>query len=159
LVRALAVVAVAALLSGCDEQPGPLHEPPPHVSPTDAGQPEYVFAGCANADGPLCPRSQTLVCAVELIRKGGDGTCIADEDCALVDLKRDCVGLCGPIAVGDENREEVQARLQAQVDRYCQAGSCSEVGCDAGTTTTWVPVCHVSFCERFPADAGAADAG
>jgi hypothetical protein len=25
--------------------------------------------------------------------------------------------------------------------------------------TTWAPICHVSFCERFPADAGTALAG
>jgi len=151
------MLAGMVLLASCDDRSNPAHEPPTHAPHIDAGQPDYIYNGCAAQDGPLCPRSQTVFCALDLIRKDDDGVCAADEDCTLVELKHDCVGLCGPLAVADENREEIQERLQGELSRYCTLGTCQEAGCDAGTTT-WVPVCHISFCERMPADAGAPDA-
>jgi hypothetical protein len=156
-VRRATLLSTVLLLATCNN--GTTHEPPPTLKLIDAGQADYTFSGCLKEDGPLCPRSATLLCAIDLIRSGDDSACMFDDDCELVDVQDDCVGLCGPVAVGGEAVDELRSRIQGEVDRYCTSGTCSEAGCDAGlAATTWVAVCENDFCQRFPADAGVPDA-
>lgn len=157
MVRRAAIILAVLALAGC---PGSTPEEKLDSGtdlPTDAGQADYTFAGCPNLDGPLCPRSQTVLCAVDLIRTGESGICGEDDECALATVQRDCVGLCHPVGVGADDIVEVTARIQSEVDRYCSEGTCQEAPCGAGMTG-WLAVCVSGFCQAWLPDAGAPDA-
>jgi len=150
-----ALVAALCAIAGpaCDQPGPPQHEPPPHVDPIDAGQPEYPFAGCPNEDGPLCPRSRTAQCAIDSLGLTAQGICSEDEECELAVVARDCIGLCRPVAVDFDDALESRAELQYQMDRYCSAGTCREDPCDAGVDD-WYPSCYMGFCRALRPDAG-----
>ena len=136
---------------GCTEAPVE-HEPPTTVKSTDAGQPEYTYPGCANEDGPGCPRSATAHCAVGLAAQGRM-ICTEDYDCELVWLTPRCLDVCEPMAVGFEELVEARASMQYEIDRYCRMGPCTEQPCaDAGSS--WVAACSMGFCAAVRPDAG-----
>jgi len=147
------VLLTMVLVSACPETTV-VHEPPTTVKSTDAGQPEYTFPGCGSLDGPVCPRSETALCAVEFLRSRRS-ICNLDDDCELMTLKPRCLDLCRPLAVGTEDRDLVQVEAQFEVDRYCHLGPCAEAcnGGDAG----WAALCRMGFCQAL--DLNAPDTG
>jgi hypothetical protein len=153
-VRKLIPLLVLSAL-GCASATPPGHEPPTTVKSIDAGQPEYAYPGCELLDGPQCPRSATALCAVDYIRKRRS-ICNFDDDCELTTLKRGCVDLCAPLAVGAEDRDGIVVEAQAEIDRYCRMGPCSEAPC-TGPDAGWVARCTFGFCQAY--DGNAPDTG
>ncbi len=153
--RRVAAAGLAWALAGCSALGGP-RDAMQYDDPIDAGQPEFTAPGCANEDGPTCPRAATAHCAVDLAGQG-QAFCTEDYDCELFRLAPRCLSLCEPLAAVFEELEDVKALKQAQVDRYCSMGPCAEAPCaDAGGS--WVAACAMGFCAAVRPDAGAPDA-
>jgi len=153
--RAGLAAALAAGLAGCSNLGGPT-DALDYDPLSDAGQPEYTYPGCANEDGPQCPRSATARCAVGLAAQGRT-YCTEDYDCELVWLEPRCLGVCEPVGVGFDELPAARAAMQSEIDRYCRMGECAEAPCeDAGES--WVATCAMGFCTAVRPDAGVPDA-
>jgi hypothetical protein len=151
---------LAWALAGCSAIGGP-RDALDYDEPSDAGQPEFTSPGCANEDGPTCPRSATAHCAVDLAAQG-QMFCLEDYDCELVWLTPRCLDICEPIGLQFDELVVSKAAKQAQIDRYCGMGPCAEAPCvDAGGS--WVATCAMGFCAAVHPDAAvdldAGDAG
>ena len=147
-----ATASLLLALGACSASSGP-SDALTYDKPRDAGQPEYAYPGCAKEDGPTCPRTGTVRCALSLVSQG-QMICTEDYDCELLWLNPRCLSLCEPSAVNFDNLPEARAGMQQEIDRYCRMGPCAEPACADAGGASWAASCYQGFCAAVRPDAG-----